>query len=220
MRIDFISDISCPWCAIGASALECALQRIGDDIPVELHFRPFELNPDMPPAGEGLESYLERQLGMDREQIAAANAMLHERGAAVGFEFGHRSRVWNTFDAHRLLSWADAQGPAGSQRKLKLSLLRAYHGEDRNPGAHDLLLDLAGAAGLDIEQARTLLASDAFAAEVRDDQRRWRQMGIHPVPTMIINGQSDIAGARSADEYLGIIQVIQQEQAQLPEHTR
>lgn len=213
MRIDFISDISCPWCAIGASALERALQRIGDDTPVELYFRPFELNPDMPPAGKDLESYLERQLGMSQEPVSAANAVLRERGAAVGFEFGHRSRVWNTFDAHRLLSWADAEGPAGSQRKLKLALLRAYHGKDRNPGAHDVLLDLAGAAGLDIERVRTLLDSDAFTAEVRDDQRRWRQRGIHAVPTLIINGQTVVAGARSADEYLGILQVIQREQA-------
>jgi predicted DsbA family dithiol-disulfide isomerase len=208
MRIDLVSDIVCPWCAIGVAALERALERIGEDLPVELHFRPFELNPDMPPAGEDLEHYLMRRVGMSREQVAASHEMLRERGAAVDFEFGHRSKVWNTFDAHRLLKWADVEGPPGGQRKLKLALMRAYHGEGRNPGARDVLLDLTREAGLDVERAGAVLDGSAYAADVREEQGQWRQSGIHSVPTLILEGKFLVGGARSPEEYERVLREV------------
>lgn len=148
MRIDFVSDVACPWCAIGLNALERALERIGAELgTIELHMQPFELNPSMPPEGADATQYMTAKYGLAPEQLAANRARIVERGAAEGFEFGTRTRVWNTFDAHRLLFWAGAEGPPGSQRALKHALLAAYHGRGRNPGAHDVLLELAGQVG-------------------------------------------------------------------------
>ena len=116
MNIDFVSDVACPWCAVGLNALEIALQRIGADIPVEIHFQPFELNPQMGPAGEDAVAYLSAKYGISAEQSAHNQAAIRERGAAVGFAFGTRARVWNTFDAHRLLHWAGEEGQATCHR--------------------------------------------------------------------------------------------------------
>ena len=126
MRIDLVSDVACPWCAIGMSALERALTRIGDDLgAVELHLQPFELNPTMPAEGVDATQYLSEKYGLDPAQLAANRERIVERGAAEGFTFGTRSHVWNTFDAHRLLLWAGAEGPPGAQRALKRALITA-----------------------------------------------------------------------------------------------
>jgi predicted DsbA family dithiol-disulfide isomerase len=199
MRIDFVSDVNCPWCAIGVNALERALERVGGAPPVDLHFQPFEIAPDIPPDGVMLRSYLSTRLGMDEVQIHNANAMLKQRGAAVGFNFGERSRIWNTFDAHRLLRWADEACAPGSQRRLKLALMRAYHGEGRNPGCWDVLLQLVRELGLDVERARSVLVGGAHAAEVRKAEASYVHLGVHAVPTMVIDRQHAVPGVQSVD---------------------
>lgn len=196
MRIDVVSDIACPWCAIGVNALERALERLGDTADVEIHFQPFELNPDMGPEGLALTTYLADKLGMPPAQVEASHAALRERGNAVGFAFGERSMIWNTFDAHRLLYWADAEGPAGSQRRLKLALLQAYHGEGRNPGAHDVLLECVAKAGLNEARAREVLVNGTFTRAVREAEDRWMRKGVRAVPTMVINQQQALQGAQ------------------------
>ena len=201
MRIDFVSDVACPWCAVGLHALERAIAQLEGTDPVEWHFRPFELNPAMPPEGADTVEYLRAKYGLDAEQIALNQATLRERGAAVGFVFGERKRVWNTFDAHRLLHWAGTEGLPGAQRALKHALLHAYHGEGRNPGAHDVLLELAGAIGLDTARAAAILAGDEFATQVRDAERRWQQAGIHAVPSVVIDGQHLIQGAQAPEVF-------------------
>jgi predicted DsbA family dithiol-disulfide isomerase len=198
MKIDFVSDVACPWCAVGLHALERALESIGDDIDVELHFQPFELNPTLPAEGEDTVQYLARKYGISPEQIARNQAAIRERGAAVGFTFGDRKRVWNTFDAHRLLCWAET---AGHQRELKHALLKAYHTEGRNPGAHDVLLALAGEVGLDVEAAREVLAGDAYADEVRERERFWQQAGISGVPAVIVNQRHLIQGGQPPEVF-------------------
>ena len=201
MKIDFVSDVACPWCAVGLNALERALERIGPEIPVELHFQPFELNPTMVAGGADAAEYLRAKYGMSAEQLAANRETIRERGAAVGFDFGERVRVWNTFDAHRLLHWAALEGPADQQRKLKHALLRAYHGEGRNPGAPDVLLELAAEVGLDPERARKILASDEFTAEVRASEQHWQQLGIHSVPSVIVNDRHLIQGGQPPEVF-------------------
>jgi len=198
MRIDFVSDVACPWCAVGLNALERALESIGDDIEVELHFQPFELNPALGAEGEDTVSYLARKYGLTPQQIALNQAAIRDRGAAVGFSFGPRSRVWNTFDAHRLLCWAET---AGHQRELKHALLKAYHADDRNPGAHDVLLDLVAEVGADVETAREILAGDAYADEVRDRERFWQQAGISAVPSVIVDRRHLIQGGQPPEVY-------------------
>ncbi len=152
MKIDFVSDVACPWCAVGLWSLDRALERLGDAVDVEVHFQPFELNPAMPAEGEDATEHLSRKYGAPPEQLAKNRAVIRERGAAVGFTFGERPRVWNTFDAHRLLHWAGLQ-PGGAQSALKHALLTAYHARAENPGARDVLLRAVAESGLDVELA-------------------------------------------------------------------
>lgn len=201
MRIDFVSDIACPWCAVGLNSLEIALARLGDAVPVELHLQPFELNPGLPPEGDETVAYLSRKYGIGPEQIARNQAAIRERGAAVGFAFGERARVWNTFDAHRLLAFAAAEGPPGAARALKHALLRAYHGVGRNPGAPAVLRELAAQAGLDAARADEVIAGDAYAEQVRADERRWQQLGIHSVPSVVIDGRHLIQGGQPPEVF-------------------
>ena len=213
MKIDFVSDVACPWCAVGLNALEIALKRIGDDIPVSLQMQPYELNPDMAIEGVDASEYLARKYGLSAEQLAANRANIRARGAEVGFSFGDRTRVWNTFDAHRLLHWA---GQHGRQRELKHALLRAYHGEGRNPGAKDVLLALAAEVGLDAEAARAVLESDAHAAEVRQAEAFWQQNGISAVPSVIINDRHLIQGGQPPEVFEQAIRQIAASEGSTP----
>jgi predicted DsbA family dithiol-disulfide isomerase len=198
LKIDFVSDVACPWCAVGLNALERALERVGSELSAELHFQPFELNPTMPAEGADTVAYLSNKYGISAQQIASNQAAIRERGAAVGFAFGSRPRVWNTFDAHRLLHWAGLQG---KQRELKHALLKAYHGDGRNPGAHDVLLELAGAVGLDVAAAREVLESGAYTDEVRAAEAMWQQAGIHSVPSIVINDRHLIQGGQPVEVF-------------------
>ncbi|MEP6739973.1 MAG: DsbA family oxidoreductase [Caldimonas sp.] len=200
MKIDFVSDVACPWCAVGLYSLEEALGRIGPSIPVEMHFEPFELNPQMPPEGEDATEHLSRKYGAPPEQLAKSRAHLRERGAEVGFTFGDRPRVWNTFDAHRLLHWAGLES-AEAQGKLKHALLAAYHTNAENPGAHDVLLRLAGEVGLDVDRARAILDSDEYSAEVREREQHWQRLGIHSVPAVVINDRHLISGGQPPEVF-------------------
>ena len=197
MKIDFVSDVACPWCAVGLNALEIALKRIGDDT-VTLHMQPFELNPDMTADGVDASEYLSKKYGLSAAQLQANRVSIRERGAAVGFKFGDRTRVWNTFDAHRLLHWA---GEQGYQRELKHALLRAYHTEGRNPGAKDVLLDLATEVGLDTDAARAVIESDQYAEDVHRAEKFWQQSGITAVPSVIINGRHLIQGGQPPEVF-------------------
>jgi predicted DsbA family dithiol-disulfide isomerase len=199
LKIDFVSDVACPWCAVGLNALERALERSG--VEVELHMQPFELNPTMAAEGANAAQYLKAKYGMSDEQLAVNRARIAERGAAEGFTFGTREHVWNTFDAHRLLHWAGIEGSPGTQRALKHALLKAYHGEGRNPGAHDVLLELAEQVGLPAERAREVLEKNQFADEVREAERFWHQAGIHSVPAVIINRQHLISGGQPSEVF-------------------
>ena len=198
LDIAFVSDVACPWCAIGLASFEQALARLGNEVAVKLHFEPFELNPDMPPEGAETVAYLMRKYGRTPEQVREAQARIRARGAAVGFAFGERKHVWNTFDAHRMLHWA---GLEGRGLDLKRALLRAYHGEGRNPGAADVLVELAGAVGLDASRARAIVGGDEFAAEVRERERYWRQRGIAAVPTVVVDDTHLIEGAQPPEAF-------------------
>ena len=201
LKIEFVSDIACPWCAVGLNALERALERLGSEVPVELVFEPFELNPQMGPEGEDAVEHLSRKYGLTAEQLAANRENLRQRGAAVGFTFGSRTRVWNTFDAHRLLLWAAEEGGPAAQRALKHALLEAYHAQDRNPGDHDVLAAAAEASGLDPQRARSVLGSEDYAAEVRRREAHWQGLGIHSVPSAIVEGRWLIQGGQPPEAF-------------------
>jgi predicted DsbA family dithiol-disulfide isomerase len=197
MRLDFVSDVACPWCAIGLASLERALAALGDDAArIELHVQPFELNPAMEPEGVDADSYLKAKYQLSDEELAANRARLAQRGADVGVSFGTRSRVWNTFDAHRLLHWAGQQS-RDAQKTVKRHLLAAYHRDGLDPSSREVLLQAAAAAGLDAEAAAAVIDDHArFAAEVRAAEAQWQQAGIRSVPALVIDGQSLVQGGQ------------------------
>jgi predicted DsbA family dithiol-disulfide isomerase len=202
LHIDFVSDVACPWCAVGLASLEQALHKLEGEIPVDLQFQPFELNPQMGPEGQDATEHLTEKYGSTPEQQAQSRAGIAQRGAAVGFTFNKegRGRVWNTFDAHRLLTWAGEQG-AAQQRALKMALLKAYHGEGRSPADHAVLADAAAAAGLDRAEAEAVLASGRYADEVRERERHFQQLGIHAVPSVIVNNRHLIQGGQPPEVF-------------------
>lgn len=200
IRIDFVSDVVCPWCAIGLASLEEALERLDGEIAADIHFQPFELNPRMGPEGEDIVEHLSRKYGMAPAQVAANQEAIRERGAALGFAFdmGKRQRTWNTFDAHRLLHWAALEG---RQRELKHALLRAYFTEGRNVGDRATLVEIAAGAGLPADGAREILAGDAYADEVRRDEQYFLQAGIQAVPAIILDRRHLVSGGQPPEVF-------------------
>ena len=201
MKIDFVSDVSCPWCAIGLKSLEQALARL-PELQVQLHFQPFELNPAMVPEGEDITEHLSRKYGLPAAQLEANRAAIRQRGAAVGFDFvqGARSRIYNTFDAHRLLHWAGLQGGT-HQRDLKLALFKAYFTEGLDPSDPALLLERAVSVGLDAQAARAVLDSDQYADAVREAEAFYQSQGIHSVPAVIIDDRHLISGGQPSEVF-------------------
>ena len=200
MKIDFVSDVACPWCAIGLNALEQAIARLDGKVPIELHFQPFELNPQMPPEGEDIVEHLTRKYGISAEQVARNTEAIRQRGESVGFTFGKdkRRRTYNTFDAHRLLHWA---GLEGKQRDLKHALLRAYFTNGEDPSDHAVLRRVAGEVGLDESKAAGILASDDYAADVRAQEQFYLDHGIHSVPSVIIDDRHLIQGGQPVEAF-------------------
>lgn len=200
IRIDFVSDVSCPWCAIGLLALEQALVRVGDTVTAELHFRAFELNPGMPRGGEDAIAHLTGKYGISAEQARANGEMIRQRGVQLGFVFDmeRRRRVYNTFDAHRLLYWA-AGVELARQRQLKHALLRAYFSDGEDVSDHDTLVRLAASVGLDAGTAHVLLAGDRHADDVRAEERDYAGRGIRAVPSVIFNDRHLVQGGQPVE---------------------
>lgn len=200
MKIDFVSDVSCPWCAIGLKSLEEGIARLGGQVKVDLHFQPFELNPGMAPEGQDIGEHLQQKYGATAEQRAASGEAIRARGEALGFSFRMdlRGRIYNTFDAHRLLHWA---GLEGRQLELKHALFKAYFTDGQDPSSHELLVKVAGEAGLDAQRAREVLASGAYADEVREREEFYRQHGIQAVPSVIINDRHLIQGGQPPEVF-------------------
>lgn len=200
VKIDFVSDVACPWCAVGLKSLEAAIARVGDELDVELRFQPFELNPQMPAEGEDAVEHLTRKYGITAEQAARNGEAIRARGAELGFEFrmDRRRHVYNTFDAHRLLHWAESQGE-GRQLALKHALLRAYFTNGENVSSAEVLAALAESAGLDGTRARQILASDEYVEAVRQQQRFYRERGISAVPSVIFNDRHLVQGGQPVE---------------------
>jgi len=202
MKIDFVSDVACPWCAVGLNALQQALARVGDEIEVDLHFQPFELNPGMPAEGQDAVEHLVEKYGSTPEQIRQNGQAITDRGAELGFRFdmGKRSHVYNTFDAHRLLHWAGELGQA-QQLALKKALFAAYFTDGRNVSDPAELLRVVDETGLEVETARLILASDQYAAEVRAQEAFFMGQGIRAVPAVVINDRHLISGGQPVEVF-------------------
>jgi predicted DsbA family dithiol-disulfide isomerase len=200
LKIDFVSDIACPWCVIGLGGLEQALERLHDAIDPELTFHPFELNPRMLAGGQNSLEHIHQKYGISYDEARVNRERIRARAAAVGFTMNTSddSRIYNTFDAHRLLAWAKGEG---KQLELKKQLFALNFTDQRDPGDHDNLLAAAEKVGLDPLQARAVLESDRYASEVRADERLWQSRGISGVPAVVIDDRYLISGGQPADEF-------------------
>ena len=207
LKIDFVSDVSCPWCVIGLAALDQALEKVKYDITAEIHFQPFELNPKMAPEGQEITEHITQKYGISVDQANANRENIRARGEALGFRFataadagGGRSRIYNTFDAHRLLYWAETVS-LSKQKALKQALFTAYFTHGQSPGAHSTLVAAATTAGLDAGQAEAVLSSGQYAAEVRKQEEFYRSQGINSVPAVIINNKHLISGGQPPEVF-------------------
>ncbi|GLK46209.1 MULTISPECIES: DsbA family oxidoreductase [Novosphingobium] len=207
LKIDFVSDVACPWCVIGLKGLEAALERLEGEVTAEIHFQPFELNPNMGNEGQNLREHIAQKYGSTPEQSAASRAVLQERAASVGFTIAmnDESRIYNTFDAHRLLHWA---GEQGRQSELKHALFEAYFTHGANVSRHEVLLDVVARAGLDTSRAAEILCGDEFASAVRDDEELWRSRGISSVPAIMIDEKYLVSGGQPVEVFEEVLKKI------------
>ncbi|MBC3954999.1 DsbA family oxidoreductase [Pseudomonas triticifolii] len=206
LKIDFVSDVSCPWCVIGLRALDKALAELGDEVQAHIHFQPFELNPNMPAEGQDIKEHIAEKYGSTPEQIESIHDTIRERGAEQGFVFakGER-RIYNTFDAHRLLHWAELEG---KQHALKDALFEAYFSDLKDPSNHQALADAAQKAGLDRVRAQAVLDSNEYANEVREAEKLWTSRGVSSVPTIVFNDQYAVSGGQPVDVFVSAIRQI------------
>ena len=200
IRIDFVSDVSCPWCVIGLKSLEQALDKLQDTVAADIHFQPFELNANMAPEGQDIGEHIAEKYGSTPEQMAQSREAIRARGEALGFTFSmdKRGRIYNTFDAHRLLHWAEL---AGRQRELKMALFDAYFTQGQDPSSHEVLLKAVAGAGLDADTAAEVLSSGQYADEVRAREQFYQQNGISSVPAIIINERHLISGGQPPEVF-------------------
>lgn len=212
LKIDIVSDVSCPWCIIGYKGLEQALTELQDDIQADISWQPFELNPQMPKEGQEITEHITQKYGISAQQADNNREMIKQRGLDVGYAFGQRGggRIYNTFDAHRLLHWAESQG---KQTELKLALFDLYFKQGGDPSDHQQLLDVVKTLGLDVRAAEDVLASEQFIQEVRAAQQHFQGAGITSVPAVIVNNKHLISGGQPAAVFAQALKQIADESA-------
>lgn len=210
MKIDFVSDVACPWCVIGLGGLERALENLKGEVEPEITFHPFELNPAMEKGGENMLEHVSKKYRIPADEARANRERIKARAASVGFTMNTSddSRIYNTFDAHRLMAWAAG---SGKQQALKHQLFVVNFTNQTDPGDHEALVVAAEKAGLDPDEARAVLASDRYAQEVRADEQLWQSRGITGVPAVIVNDKWLISGGQPPEEFERQLRGIAQE---------
>lgn len=203
LRIDIVSDVVCPWCAIGYGQLAEALKQT--NTKYEIHWHPFELNPDTPSEGLNLREHIAKKYGSSREQSDASRAQMTEAGREVGFEFNftEETRTYHTFAIHQLLHWAEQQGRT---HDLKQALFAAHFTHARDMADREVLADIAGEIGLDRNEALAVLTDERFVEDVRRAQQYWRQQGIQSVPAIVFDQKHLVSGAQGVENFKRILQ--------------
>lgn len=195
VKIDIVSDIVCPWCIIGYKRLEKAIESLRGEVKTELHWHPFELNPNMPQGGENLRSHLAAKYGTTLEGSIKARANLTAMGKELGFQFDYfdEMKMYNTFKAHQLLHYS---GTKGKSKELHLRLFSAFFGERKAVDDIDVLVSEAVSVGLDEGACRFILETSEFAEIVRQDELLWQARGIRGVPAFVFNDKHMVSGAQ------------------------
>jgi predicted DsbA family dithiol-disulfide isomerase len=203
LRIDIVSDVVCPWCIIGYRQLAEAL--LATHTVHEIHWHPFELNPHMPPEGQGLREHIAEKYGISEKESYENRSRMTAIGKELGFEFNFTedTRIYNTFNLHQLLHWADQQG---RMNDLKQALFTAHFTHNRNLSDNAVLANVAAEIGLDLEEASAVLEDQRFAKEVREDEQRSIEQGINSVPAVIFNGRHLVSGAQGVENYTRILE--------------
>lgn len=206
LRIDIISDVMCPWCIIGYRQLAIALED--RKVDHEIHWHPFELNPNMPAEGQDIGEHLAEKYGTTPEQSAVNRANMIAHGEELGFEFNFVDgfRMHNTFNTHQLLHWAEEQG---RKNDLKQALFAAHFTNGRDLSDDAVLAGIAAEIGLDRAEAAAVLADQRFASEIREEQKFWTQQGISGVPVVVFDRQHLVTGAQGVDNYQSILGQLQ-----------
>ena len=209
IKIDFVSDVMCPWCAVGLYGLLAAIETFGDRIEVEFNFQPFELAPNMTQDGELTIPHLSAKYGISETQVRQSQQQITGRGAELGFEFNFRedSRKWNTFNCHKVLGWVGTQNK-DAQLELKKALLKVNFTENQNPSDSDLLCSLSSDLGLDPKKAKEILDSQSEANKVREAERLWQERGVQSVPTVVFDNRYAITGAQPIETFVAALKAI------------
>ncbi|ART80111.1 DsbA family oxidoreductase [Oceanisphaera avium] len=204
IHIDIVSDIACPWCAIGYARLEQAMAQLSADYLFTLHWRAFELRPEYRGQGELILPALAQKYGRSEQEMHQMQAHLQTLAQSLGINFNkiHARPICNTFDAHRLVKWAAEQG---WQTALTQALFNAYFGQAKDVSQPEVLLDCVSEVGLAVAPARTVLANNDYGAVVREEQAYYQQLGISSVPAFIINDQHLLTGAQEPAAWLDAI---------------
>lgn len=204
LRIDIVSDVVCPWCVVGYRQLAAALEQT--NTAHEIHWHPFELNPNMPSEGQNMREHITEKYGSSKAESDASRAHITKAGAEVGFAFNFNDdlRMHNTFNLHQLLLWADQQQPSLAH-ELKQAFFTAHFTNGRNLSDNAVLADIAAEVGLNREQALAVLEDQRFANEVRAEEQHWQRQGIQSVPAIIFNEQHLVSGAQGVDNFVNIL---------------
>ena len=204
IKLDYVSDVACPWCAVGLGNLNQAMAELSDKVNFEVHFRPFELNPSMPVGGQDAIEHLTEKYGLTADQVKANQANIRAKALDAGFAFHPegRKRVYNTFDCHRLLYWAAKEYDLQKQASLKMELLNTYFCLAVNLDDQENLLDAVMRAGLDKDRAHEILKSKEFSNEVREEESTYTGVGINSVPAIILDNQYLLQGAQPPQSFV------------------
>ncbi|WP_349664113.1 DsbA family oxidoreductase [Cellulophaga lytica] len=204
IKIDVVSDVVCPWCAIGYKRLEQAITEMGIQDKIELEWQPFQLNPNMPTNGQDLEEHITEKYGSSPEQQQESQERMTDFGAELGFKFDYFKgmRMANTFDAHVLLEYAKENG---KQTQLKMRLMNAFFGERKDVSNRDILKQELETVGLNTSEAFALLDSQDKRTKVKSDEDYWKSLGVNSVPTVVFNRKSALTGAQPVAVYKQVL---------------
>lgn len=207
LRIDFVSDVVCPWCIVGYRQVQKGLELLPEPVEVESWWHPFELNPNMPPEGEDSAEHIMRKYGSTPEQSRANRQRLTDIGRELGFDFNYREgmRVYNTFKAHKLLTVFGAERGWQAQTKLKMALFSAYFTDGRDVSDDMTLLDIAEGQGMDRNAAAAWIGDETLSQNVRAELQQWVNQNITGVPAIIFDRKFMVPGAQSAETFANVI---------------